>query len=57
MYPASRGFSLALLLAFTKLFALLVSRLVGLFTPRVNANDFVKKYKPCQKETSDGRVE
>ena len=31
MYPASRGFTLAWLLAFTKSFALLVSRIVGLF--------------------------
>ena len=42
MYPASMGFSLALLLAFTKSFALFVNRSVGLFTPRVQANDFAK---------------
>ena len=34
VYPASRGFSLAWLLAFTKSFACLVCRVVGLFTPR-----------------------
>ena len=50
MYPASRGFSLALLLAFTKSFALLVSRLVGLFKPRVHANDFVKNIGHARKK-------
>ena len=33
-YPASRGFSLAWLLAFTKSFACLFCRVVGLFTPQ-----------------------
>ena len=32
-YPASRDFSLAWLLAFTKSMAWLVCRIVGLFTP------------------------
>ena len=32
--PASRGFSVAWLLAFTKSFARLIRRVVGLFTPR-----------------------
>ena len=50
-YAASRGFSFAWLLAFTKSFACLFSRVVGLFTPRVvnkpttrqtrHVNDFV----------------
>ena len=34
IYPTSRGFSLAWVLAFTKSFACLVCRVVGLFTPR-----------------------
>ena len=51
LYPAVRGLSLAWLLAFTKSFAWLVCRIVGLFTPRERgqtnyaqtsqANDFV----------------
>ena len=48
-YPASRGFSFAWLLAFKKSFALLVCRVVGLFTgvnkaitrQTSHANDFV----------------
>ena len=44
-YPASRGFSLAWLLAFTKSFTWLVCRVVALFTPNL-----------CKRETCARRV-
>ena len=64
-YPARRGFSLAWLLAFTKSFAWLVCRVVGLFTTRVcfsrrvtkpttrqasHANDFVNAKSHARKK-------
>ena len=45
-YPASRAFSLAWLLVFTKSFVYLVCRIVGLFTPRE---------KPLRKAARDFR--
>ena len=41
-HPASRGFFLAWLLAFTRLYVLLFSHLVGLFMPRENCKDVNK---------------
>ena len=56
-YPASRGFSLARLLAFTKSFAWLVCRVVSVLTTRhtSHANDFVNA-KNHARETSARRV-
>ena len=49
LYRASRGFSLAWLLAFTKLFAWLVSRVVGLFTPRERGQTNYATDKPRER--------
>ena len=49
-YPASRDFSLAWLLAFTKSMAWLVCRIVGLFTP-----GHAPREKPLQQAAWDFR--
>ena len=59
LFPASRSFSLAWLLVFTKSFAWLVSRVVGLFTGRKQTNYAQTSQAndlPCKRETSASRV-
>ena len=59
--PASKGFSLVWLLAFTKSFAWLIRRVVGLFTPRelrdgcLQIADQIPADGGCRWENADGK--